>query len=574
MILAKLCEFARREQLLENPDYEPKPVAWIIAVGDGGTFLDIVPTTGADASAKKPRAKVFQVPRRVGRTSSAVADFLVDKSEYVLGVEPDGKRSAEDLQQRLNLFRQSVREAREATECPALGAVEAFVGSDHERGRAVERISAVGYASNDLFAFEYRGQLAHELPEVLAYFSRSRRATGEGDAQCLICGKKGPPVEKHPAVKIPGGTTSGIALVSFNSDAFESYGLSRNENAPVCRECADAYTTALNRLLSDRYPDPRHAGETLPRRFVRLSPDTTAVYWADEDATILDLLTNFFEAPRVESVAELFLAPRKGRMPPSASNRFYCLILSGGQGRAALRGMHTGTVEQVERSVGAYFESIDIGSEQPLALWRLMQGLVLQGKLENLPPSLASDFFLAIVFGSDFPRTLLARAVGRCRAEQKVTHERAALLRAYSIRNLKREVKVGLDKDNASAGYRLGRLMAVLERVQGAAQNNPNKTIVDRYYGAASTRPGTVFPRLIALAQHHLAKLAGGSETFYQKRLGEVVDGIAHFPPTLNMEEQGLFALGYYHQRQDFFKKAESKQPDEGENGSESGEAA
>ena len=106
MILAKLCDLARREQLLENPDYEPKPVAWIIAVGDGGTFLDIVPTAGADASAKKPRAKVFQVPRRVGRTSSAVTDFLVDKSEYVLGVEPDGKRSPDDLQQRLSLFRQ------------------------------------------------------------------------------------------------------------------------------------------------------------------------------------------------------------------------------------------------------------------------------------------------------------------------------------------------------------------------------------------------------------------------------------------------------------------------------------
>jgi CRISPR-associated protein Csd1 len=236
--------------------------------------------------------------------------------------------------------------------------------------------------------------------------------------------------------------------------------------------------------------------------------------------------------------------------------------------------MHVGTVEQVERSVGAYFESIDIGSEQPLALRRLMEGLVLQGKLKNLPPGLATDFFLAILFGSDFPRTLLAKAVGRCRAEQKVTRERAALLRAYLIRNLKWEVNVGLDKENVSVGYRLGRLMAVLERVQGAAQNNPNKTIVDRYYGAASTRPGTVFPRLIALAQHHLAKLEGGSETFYQRRLGEVVDGIAHFPPTLSMEEQGLFALGYYHQRQDFFKKTESKQPNEGEIGSESGEAA
>jgi CRISPR-associated protein Csd1 len=139
------------------------------------------------------------------------------------------------------------------------------------------------------------------------------------------------------------------------------------------------------------------------------------------------------------------------------------------------------------------------------------------------------------------------------------------------IRNLNGEINVALDVENSKAGYRLGRLMAVLERIQGAAQNNPNKTIVDRYYGAASTRPATVFPRLLALAQHHLAKLAGGSEAFYQKKLGDVIDGIAPpIPSTLSLEEQGLFALGYYHQRQDFFKKnvgepAVEVQPAEGE---------
>jgi CRISPR-associated protein Csd1 len=203
----------------------------------------------------------------------------------------------------------------------------------------------------------------------------------------------------------------------------------------------------------------------------------------------------------------------------------------------------------------------------------LMRSLLLQGKLENLGPSLVTDVFLAIVFGRRFPQTLLASAVGRCRAERKVTRERAAMLRAYLQRNEDMEVTVGLDQENVSVGYRLGRLMAVLERVQGAAQNNPNKTIVDRYYGAASTRPATVFPRLIALAQHHLAKLTGGAAVFYQSRLGEVLDGLASFPQTLRLDEQGLFALGYYHQRQEFFKKREND-PNSGENGSQQGEAA
>ena len=268
---------------------------------------------------------------------------------------------------------------------------------------------------------------------------------------------------------------------------------------------------------------------------------------------LLDFLTTLFDAPRAEMVAELFSAPHKGRMPPPTINRFYCLVVSGAQGRATLRGMHSGTVEQVEQNMRDYFDSIDIGSEQPLPLWSLLAGIVLQGKRENLPPGLTADVFQAIVFGRPFPQTLLARAVARCAAERAVPRERAALVRGYLIRNLKWEVRVSLDKENRDAGYRLGRLLAVLERVQSSAQNNPNKTIVDRYYGAASTRPGVVFPRLIGLAQHHLAKLKEGAQTFYQKLLGEVMDGIsAPFRATLSLEEQGQFAVGYYHQRQEF----------------------
>lgn len=549
MILTSLRDLAHREGLLTNPDYEPKPVAWIIVVDDGGRFVNAVPTAGADD--KKGKGKILSIPRRKGRTSSAVADFLVDKSEYVLGAEPDGQRPESDLTIRRELFRQSVMDAQTATGARALAAVSGFLSNDEERRRAIEQVSAAGYRSNDLFAFEHDGGLVHENLEVQEYFSRSRRKDGGEGAQCLICGSAGVPVDKHPSVKIPGGTTSGIALVSFNSDAFESYGWSRNQNAPVCRGCADAYTTALKRLLGDGYPDRA-------RRFVRLSSDTTAVFWADEEATVLDLFSSYFDAPRVEMVGALLESPHKGRAPGDVSNRFYCLILSGGQGRAIVRSTHTGTVAQVEQNLRAYFESIDIGWEQPMPLMQLMRSLVLQGKLDNLTPGLVSDVFIAIVFGGRFPRTLLTSAVGRCRAEREVRRERAAILRAYLNRNEQLEVSVGLDKENPSAGYRLGRLMAVLERVQAAAQNNPNKTIVDRYYGAASTRPATVFPRLIGMAQHHMAKLTGGLQHFYQARLSEVMDGIATFPAVLDMKEQGLFALGYYHQRQDFFKKTEA----------------
>jgi CRISPR-associated protein Csd1 len=563
VILEQLCQLARAEHLLVNPDYEPKPVAGLISIDGEGRFLGYVPTTGTDERGKKLRGKVFQVPRREGRTSGAIADFLVDKSEYVLGIEPDGQpkpRKPEELRKRMDLFRESVQKALRATDSPALAAVIRFLNNGEEAGRAAARIAEEGFASNDLFAFDFDGELVHDLPVVQEYFSRTRQGSAGNEVRCLICGAIATPVKKHPLVKVQGGSTSGVAIVTFNSDAFESYGLSRNENAPVCRSCADAYTTALNRLLSDRYPDPQTAGATMPKRFVRLSPDTTAVFWAEKPASIVELLTNFFDNPGADAVAELILAPHKGTRPADVANRFFCLILSGGQGRATIRGMHTGSVAQIEDNVRRYFEATNIGSDQPMPLRRLLEGLVLQGKLENLPPGLASDVFWAVLFGGVFPQTLLTRAAGRCRAERKVTRERAAILRAYLIRNRKYEVTVGLDKENVQPGYRLGRLMAVLERVQGQAQNNPNKTIVDRFYGAASTRPGTVFPRLIALAQHHLSKLKGNSETFYQKLLGEVIGGMAPpFSPVLSLEQQGLFALGYYHQRQEFFKRAVSE---------------
>lgn len=550
MILASLRDMAIREGLVANPDYLAYPVAWIIHVGDGGQFLGLVRTG---------EGKKLSIPRRVGRTSKAVADFLVDKSEYVLGVCRQEKlakpRAPEELAKRLGLFRASVEAVWRETGSPALQAVVDFLGNSEERGRSAAEASAGGYSNNDLFAFEYEGAFVHDLAEAQAYLSRSRASPPGPGVQCLVCGRPRPPVDKHPGIRVPGGSSSGVALVSFNSNAFESYGLSRNENAPVCQECADAYTTALARCLDRDYVDQE--GRVLSRRSVRLCPDTAAVYWAEGGSPVVDLFGGLFDAPTEEAVKHLFLAGHEGREPAPLHARFYCLLISGGQGRATLRGLHTQTLNAAEQNVREYFRMLDIGQEAPFPLWVLLRSLALQGKSDNLSPNLASDFFLAIVFGWPFPRTLLSTAVARCRAEQRVSRERAALLRACLIRNFRMEVGVSLDKDNVEPGYRLGRLLAVLERLQADAQNKPNKTIVDRFYGAASTRPATVFPSLMRLAQHHAAKLQ--SAAYFQKRLGEVLDGLATFPPTLRLDEQGLFALGYYHQRQQFFRRKETE---------------
>lgn len=560
MILTSLKDLAQGEGLTEDLDYEPKLVSWVISLDPEGRCLGLISTAIPQGPKGKPVAKTMQIPRRAGRTSGDLADFLVDKPEYVLGIVPDtdlSERRMKRLEPRRLLFLEEIEKAATATSHAGIGAVAAFLRSDSERGGIVAKLQQQGYASNNLICFEVQGRLVHQDPQVRSYFSTRRAGSGERSSQCLMCGEFRPLVDKHPSVQIRGGSSSGIALVSFNSGAFESFGWERNENAPICRNCAEGYTTGLRRLVSNRYPDPRHPGAALPRRCVGLTSDTIAVFWADVESEGLDWFADIFEKPDPQAIKSLFESSHKGRDAPKLSARFYCLLLSGGQGRAIIRGMHTGVLGDVEDNVREYFSVIAPLSENPLPLFFLLRSLAVQGKADNLPPSLAGEVFLAILFGFKYPHSLLSSAVQRNRAEQGVSRERTAILQLYFQRNLKRqELTMGLNRESPDTGYRLGRLLAVLERLQGQANNSLNKTIVDRYYGAASTRPVTVFPSLIHLAQHHAGKARNPG--FFQKEIGEVLDAVQSFPSHLSLEEQGLFALGYYHQRQEYFKKREA----------------
>ena len=571
MILSSLKALAQKERLTEDLSYEPKLVAWVVSLDAQGHCIGLIPTAMPQGPKGKLVPKTMQIPRRTGRTSGDLADFLVDKPEYVFGFLPAGdatEKRRQRLEPRRRLFLAEIEKAAATTGNADLKAVTVFLQSDSERDKCVTMLQQQSYVSNDLVCFEVSGRLVHEQPEVRSYFSIQRTASGEPSVQCVICGELRPPVDKHPSVQIRGGSSSGIALVSFNSAAFESFGWERNENAPVCRDCAEGYTTGLRRLVSARYPNPEHPGEFLPRRSVGLTGDTLAVFWADVESESLEWFADIFEKPDPEAVKSLLDSPHKGRAAAKLSARFYCLLISGGQGRAIVRGMHTGALGDVEANVREYFCTIAQFSEAPLPLFFLLRSLAVQGKADNLPPPLAGEVFLAILFGLRYPFSLLSSAVQRCRAEQKVNRERAALIQLYFQRNKEREeLTMGLNRESPDPGYRLGRLLAVLERLQGEANKSLNKTIVDRYYGAASTRPVTVFPSLIHLAQHHAGKARNPG--FFQKEIGDVLDAVESFPPHLSLEEQGLFALGYYHQRQEYFKKRESAPSQEAAGGEE-----
>jgi CRISPR-associated protein Csd1 len=312
----------------------------------------------------------------------------------------------------------------------------------------------------------------------------------------------------------------------------------------------------------------------MPRRNVRLSEDTVVVFWSRDASEVTDFFSEAIQADP-EAVAALYNATWKGRPvrldDPTA---FYALILSGAQGRATVRSWFESTVREVVHNVRQHFDDLRIvhpklQEGQPFPLWQLLRSTAVRGKNENIHPNLAMEMFQAILKGQRYPRILLDVAVRRVRAEREVFSARevlparAALIKAYLARAKRLrmlasdfpEVKPMLDKECANTAYRLGRLFAVLEKLQTDA-TGAGTTIRDRYYGAASATPVVVFGQLLRKAPHHASKIPHAP--FYEKLIQEILGVLQPdkaFPHTLTLEEQGLFALGYYHQRQELFTK-------------------
>lgn len=597
MILTALKELAEREGLVKNPDFEPRGVAYLVTIGPGGSLhgppvrTEGLPTKGRS----KPRAQVFDVPKRSERTAQDMAEFLVDKAEYVFGWG-----GTERAEKRHRLFVEEIRKAFENTGDEALGAVLECLEAVDAGTAQIQ--PPEDWIAGDLFGFVYSRdeegpRLIASRPMIVEYWARRRRerdrestaekkdavAAEEFITQCLVTGEWCEPVRLHPAIKgVPpvADTKGGVPLTSINQEAFESYELKDIGCAAISQAAADAVEKALNRLLSPAYPNPKD-GTPLPVRNVRLSDDTAVVFWTREASEFVDFFSNTVQADP-EAVAALYNATWKGRPvrldDPTA---FYALTLSGAQGRATVRGWFESTVKEVVHNVRQHFDDLRVvrpkaEEGQPFPLWQLLRSTAVRGKNENILPNMATEMFEAILKGRGYPRILLDTALRRARAEREVFPERAALIKAYLVRARRLriltsdfpEVTPMLDKECPNTAYRLGRLFAALEKLQADA-TRAGTTIRDRYYGAASATPVVVFGQLLRKAPHHASKIPHAP--FYEKLIQEILSVLRPdraFPSTLTLEEQGLFALGYYHQRQDLFtKRTDGKTPETPEKG-------
>ncbi|MEA4855074.1 type I-C CRISPR-associated protein Cas8c/Csd1 [Solidesulfovibrio sp.] len=511
-------------------------------------------------------ARELVVPEAVKRSVGVAANFLWDNAGYVLGADDKGK--PERAAKTFEAFKALCHAIGDGLDDAGMVAVLRFLDAwDPADGPALfgNRWEEMLKAANLVFRLEDESlAYVHERPAVREAWLR-HRASGTRDARqgmCLVTGSKAPIARLHPSIKgVRDAQSSGASLVSFNQESFTSYGKEQSYNAPVGEPAAFAYTTALNHLLRKG-----------SRQRVQIG-DASTVFWTERPSKAEALVGEFFDPTadegRLIDLRQTLESVRDGTMPlddPEEFENGFCILgLAPNASRLSVRYWHRDTVGGMYTALLRHFDALalertwDSDPEFP-GMWRLLLETAAQKDPKNINPALAGAFMRSVLTGQPYPASLPAAVIGRIRADQTVNYLRAAMLKACLTRNAHKEVFVSLDPASPDIGYRLGRLFAVLEKAQQEAIPGANTTIRDRYYGSASATPAAVFPQLMRLAQHHIEKAEYGAVS--DRRIEEILDGIQAFPKHLSLNEQGMFAIGYYHQRRENYKKTAKTEGD------------
>lgn len=577
MILQSLYEYYQRKA--SEPDSKIAPEGWewkeipfLAVIDSDGNFLRFEDTR------EGRRGKSYCVPSLGEKKGNGIkANLLWENLEYMFGTPVPRKNKTNPNLKRVKEQRESFVARIESLKVDSYIAktLQSFIKKDHSVEVQKDPIwnSVVTLNQSILIAVDKVGKSV-PVTEIEDVRNAVNSLCGESGAQgtCLILGEKSEVERLEAPIKGVRGLDikAERALVSFNHPAFLSYGKDKNYNSPVSKKAAFAYTTALNTLLSKDSQNKLSVA------------DSTIVFWAqkksdsdyDLESDFAWYLKNDKDDPDrgVKAVQGLYNAIQSGRLPPDEGNRFFVLGLAPNAARISVRLWKTGAIKEFAEKIKQHFDDfqIDHGPKEPdhLSLYQILSSTALGYKMDNVPPNLAGKVVESVLDGSPYPTTLLHQCVRRIRAERTVNRARAAILKAYINRfnrfhNIQeREVLMSLDRNNKNVGYRLGRLFAVLEKIQEEANQGINATIRDRFYGAVSATPMTVFPQLLKLKNHHLAKLKPGRKVNFEKEIGEIFEEIMDdVPAHMSLNEQAQFAVGYYHQRQDFFKKKnENKQ--------------
>jgi CRISPR-associated protein Csd1 len=578
------------------PGFGPAQISFTIVLDSQGKVVTVDDERGDD---KFKRPRVVIAPQAPKRTAGVASGVFWDKTSYVLGrtaIDPAAPsarqaRDAERLAREHAAFMARHEALLATTQDDACLALLAFL-----RGWDPVRYDGLAYAEpmldqNIAFRLDGEAGFIHDRPAArTALIAEAGARDASHSAMCLVTGVSLPIARLHPSIKgVPGAQSAGAALVSFNLDAFTSYGRSQGDNAPVSEAAAFAYTTALNSLLTSSGTNGK-TGRPIFRNRIILG-DITVVYWAEIDAA--ERITNAFFAgpPPPDDTTETHLVrqvmqdmeagkPLQQALRLDPATRVSILGLSPNAARLSVRFWVEQSLGDLAARFAEHWQDMRIEPLPhlwPPPIWALLHELAAQRKAENVPEHLAGEFTRAILTGLNYPRSLLAQTIMRIRADQdredrktgrvleKVSDLRVALLKACLARMYRKgliaeDVPVSLDLASVNPAYRLGRLFSVLERLQMAALGQRNATIRDRFYASASATPAIVFPSLVRNARNHSktlrSRIGPGLAEWFEDHIAEIASGLeGAFPKTLPLEEQGRFALGYYHQRDAFRRK-------------------
>lgn len=576
--LAQHYEHLAAQEKLARPGWSDSAISYALYINDTGELTQVVSLKEEQERGKKkalvPRSMTLPSPP-TGRTGKSFKPaFVWDNSSYILGADEKGnpQRSADCFQASKDFHHQLL----DGVKSPAAKALLAFF--DHWDPAFTRKHPALADKLEDILSnanlvFRYNNIFLQEDPLICQAWQGYYNAIESGpEMVCLITGKKGPVESTHPVIKgVSGAQTSGAALVSFNGSAFCSYGQEQNLNAPTSKYAAFAYTSALNYLLTDR-------------DHVYRIGDTTVLFWSESNSTVAqDFFAGYvFGAPVPYETKDLQKMVKdlsrgqtilfdKSQLDPTMT--FYVLGLSPNAARLSVRFFLKNSFGNFVKNIQAHYDRLEIvrpnyEKDESFPLWKLLNETVNQNARDKSPtPGLAGEMLRAILEDSRYPVTLLNGVTLRTRAERRVTPGRAAILKAYYMKNphsdVPEEVLHVSFHSCTDIPYNLGCLFSVYEAIQADANPGIKSTIRDKYFNSAAATPATIFPILGKLAQNHLRKLRSSNMGFYvnyEKQLHALADIIGkEFPPRLNLPQQGCFQLGYYHQTQARYEKKEEK---------------
>ena len=561
MILKALYDYYKRCDNLPAKGMEEKEIGFLIVLSPDGHFLRF-----EDCRTGKDHARIYLVKKHVGRSSAAVANYLYDNSAYVLGYSEKGN-GKEQLY--LDTFKAKVESIADVfPENRDVTAIRTFYHNSREKildlvskdilWEDIKKNLSKKYST---FSFRIEGDLkiVAEKRELLQLEECNDKA--EADDICLVSGKHGPSVEITTATMIPG--SQAIAkLVSFQvNSGYDSYGKTKCKNAPISEEAEFAYTTALNSLLQKGSRNKFMLGT---RTFVFWAANNNEASMETEES-LFELLGFSEEAnddpnAKIMKVRRVFESIYSGIMKTGLDDKFYILGLAPNSARIAVVYWSETTLKDFAGKILQHFADMEIHDTRKdkkpyMGIREIISSVTLGGKMSDATPNLPEAVVKSIFQGLPYSQTLYSACLRRIRAEQKLTITRAAIIKAYLNRqsNNNKKINIMLDKDNNNQGYLCGRLFAVLDKIQEDANNI--SSIRERYMNAASATPSAVFATILNLSVHHSEKLDEGRRIYFEKIKQEILDKVSAdgFPNHLDLQDQGRFFVGYYHQRQDFF---------------------